>query len=105
MGKGRKGGGGGGGGRGGVGGGGGSSDGDRRSGHLADGGVCGSRILRGDSGGDLGHSARRAIDGLTHAYFARRRALGRIFEPWRHQAHHAVSVLGERVLHDGAGCF
>ena len=79
-------------------------DGDRRAGHFADGGVYRARVLRRSSGGDLGHSARRAVDRLADSYFAGRRAFDGISEPRRHQAHHAVSEFGQRVLHDGAGC-
>src|SRR5262249_55845473 len=71
--------------------------------HLADVRVHGPRVLRRDAGGHLRRAARRAVDRPADAHGTGRSAADRVPLARRHQAHHAVPVLGRRVVHDGDG--
>ncbi len=75
---------------------------DGRPRHLADVRVRRPRVLRRDPGGDLRRPARRAVDRASDPHRAGRPPLHGLPLPRRHQAHHAHSVLGGGVLHDGA---
>ncbi len=76
-------------------------DGDRRPWHLAHGGVRRLGLLRRSPGRDLGHPARRPVHRPSHADFARRYSFDCLPLARRHEAHHADSLLGRRMLHHG----
>ena len=76
---------------------------DGRPRHLADVRVRRPGVLRRDAGGDLRRAARRAVHRPADAHRAGRPARHGVPLPRRHQAHHAHSLLGGGVLHDGAG--
>ena len=76
---------------------------DGRPRHLADGRVRGARVLHGSAGGDFRRAARRTVHRSADAHGAGRPAAGRVPLARRHEAHDAHSLVGGRVLHDGAG--
>jgi 2-oxoglutarate/2-oxoacid ferredoxin oxidoreductase subunit alpha len=71
-----------------------SHDGDRWPRHFVDGGICGTRVLRGNPRRYLGYPACRTLDWPANTHFPGRHSLHCLLVTWGYQELDADSLLG-----------